>query len=258
MTGTEIKPATRPVVEEASIAPTKGCVFYTDNRLDQDPIGVAVREQLTRIGLPLVSVSLRPIAFGQNIVLSRERGVLTMFRQILAGLEAIETDIAFLVEHDVLYHPSHFEFTPLRADRFYYNQHRYQVRSTDGFTVHYRASQTSGCCAYRPILIEHYRKRIAYVEQHGYDRNLGFEPGTNRRARAIDPHGAEVWMSLGPNIDIRHGHNLSKSKWAPRDFRDSRNCIGWRESDHVPGWGITLRRFDDFLRDVSVAAGAMA
>ena len=38
-----------------------------------------------------------------------QRGIVTMFRQILAGLEALDTEYAFCVEHDVLYHPSHFQ-----------------------------------------------------------------------------------------------------------------------------------------------------
>jgi len=232
--------------------PTKGLVYYTDNRLDGTAIGEAVREQLLRVArdMPIVSVSLTPIVFGHNIVLPGERGQLQMFRQILAGLEALDTDIAFLCEHDVLYHPSHFAFTPTRDDTFYFNQHRWQVRASDGFAVHYRASQTSGCCASRHLLIEHYRKRIAYVEQHGWDRNLGYEPGTNARSRAIDPHGSATWMSPFPNIDIRHGANLSKSKWSLADFRNKANAIDWTESDRVPGWGITSGRFEQFLLEV--------
>lgn len=231
--------------------PTKGLVYYTDNRLDDAPVGKAVRQRLAATGLPIVSVSLKPIAFGRNVVLPLERGHLTMFRQILAGLEALDTDIAFLVEHDVLYAPEHFGFIPPRDDRFYYNQHRWQVSAADGKAVHYRASQTSGCCAYRQLLVEHYRKRVAYVEQHGWDRNLGYEPGTNGRSREFDPHGADVWMTAQPNIDVRDIGNLSKSKWSIADFRNKANAIDWTEGDGVPGWGTTRGRFPEFLAEIS-------
>ena len=227
---------------------TKGLVYYTDHELDP-AIAEAVRSRLSATGLPIVSVSLRPLVFGHNIVLPGTRGPVQMFKQILAGLEALDTDIAFLVEHDVLYHPSHFTFTPEKADVFYFNEHRWQVRSADGFAVHYRAKQTSGCCASRALLVEHYRKRVAYVEQHGYDRNLGYEPGTNSRSYQLDPHRAEGWLSAGPNIDIRHGRNLSKSKWSIADFRNKANAIDWTEADAVPGWGQTRGRFEAWLAE---------
>ena len=233
--------------------PSKGLVYYTDNRLDHDPVGLEVRRRLAATGLPLVAVSLRPIDLYPNIMIpGLERGHLTMFKQILAGLEALDTDIAFLVEHDVLYAPEHFTFDPPRNDTFYYNQHRWQVSARDGRAVHYRASQTSGCCAYRARLIDHYRKRVAYVEQHGWDRNIGYEPGTNSRGRAFDPDGrSETWMSTVPNIDVRDLGNLSKSKWSLADFRNKANAAGWQEADGVPHWGLTRGRFAEFVQEIA-------
>lgn len=234
---------------------TKGLVYYTDNRLDDDPVGHVVRTRLASIGLPIVCVSLKPLAFGtRNIVMPGERGQLMMFRQIRAGLEALDTDIAFLVEHDVLYSPEHFQFTPVDDQHFYYNQHRWQVSARDGKAVHYRASQTSGCCAYRSRLVDHYRKRVAYIEQHGWDRNIGYEPGTNRRSLAFDPHGAQSFWTETPNIDVRDVGNLSKSKWSLADFRNKANAVGWTEADAVPGWGRTCGRFDAFLVGLQRAA----
>jgi hypothetical protein len=148
-------------------------------------------------------VTLQPIDLGTNIHLALERGHLTMFKQQLAALEALDTDIAFMVEHDVLYHPSHFEFTPPRRDVFYYNQNTWRVDARSGQALFYVCSQVSGLCAYRDILVDHYRKRVAHVEQHGFDRNLGYEPGTNSRARALDGRGAEAWLSAGPLVDIK-------------------------------------------------------
>ncbi|MBU2051242.1 MAG: glycosyltransferase, partial [Gammaproteobacteria bacterium] len=53
--------------------PTKGIVYYTDNRLDPE-IMAACQRQISKSGLPIVSVSLKPIDFGENIVLDLERG----------------------------------------------------------------------------------------------------------------------------------------------------------------------------------------
>ena len=86
---------------------TKGILYYTNNRLD-DKIFKAVQKQLLTIGLPIVSVSLKPIDFGQNIVLDLPTGLVTLTKQILKGLEAITTEVVFFAECDVLYNQSHF------------------------------------------------------------------------------------------------------------------------------------------------------
>jgi hypothetical protein len=245
-------PAVARVGAARQSALTAGLVYYSDCRGDATMLA-AVRKQIQRCAneSPIVSVTLQPIAFGTNIVLPLERGQLTMFRQILAGLEALETDVAFLVEHDVLYHPSHFAFTPDKAEVFYYNQHTWKVSTDDGRALFYRCCQTSGLCARRDLLVDHYRKRVAFVEQHGWDRNVGYEPGTNRRVRRLlDPRGCETWMSDGPNIDLRHGHNLTRSRWRQDQFRNKRSCLGWTEADAVPGWGRTKGRFDAFLAEI--------
>ncbi|GAG07462.1 unnamed protein product, partial [marine sediment metagenome] len=60
---------------------SKGIVFYTDNRLDDD-IARAVQTQIKKSApdIDIVSVSLAPLEFGRNIVLEEQRGILTMFK----------------------------------------------------------------------------------------------------------------------------------------------------------------------------------
>ena len=230
---------------------TKGLVYYTDNRLDQH-LAESVQMQIERScnGLPIVSVSLKSVEFGESITLQLERGILTMFKQILAGLEASTADIVFLAEHDILYHPSHFRFSPMRPDVFYYNENTWKVDVETGRALFYYAKQTSGLCAYRSLLLEHYRKRVERVEREGFTRRMGFEPGTHSHPRGVDNYKAERWMSEFPNIDIRHKHNLTQSRWRQDQFRSQKFCQGWTEAEDVPGWGRTLGRFDEFLHDV--------
>lgn len=211
----------------------KGIVFYTDNQLNLR-IAHAVQRRLKTIGLPIVSVSLKPMTFGTNICLPLARGYLAMFKQILAGLEASTAEIVFLCEHDVLYHPTHFNFVPPRKDRFYYNENFWKLRVEDGHALHYDAKQVSGLCAYRALLIDEYKKRVAIVERDGYSRSTGFEPGTHDGK-------AQAWKSEWPIVDIRHDHNLTKNRWTIDEFRDKSTASNWIEAEEVPGWGkITL------------------
>ena len=238
--------------------PTKGLVYYTDGRPDPRLLA-AVRAQIQRAApsLPVAVVTCAGVApidwpGAQHVSVPQQRGPLTMFRQILAGLEALDTDVVFHVEHDCLYSSEHFAFTPPSRDRFYYNEHRWQVSTETGRAVHYRCCQTAQLCADRQLLIRHYRARIAAVEAAGgYQRNMGYEPGTNRWSRALDGVGHETWRTTVPNLDLRHGGNLSKTRWSPDEFRDKRTCQGWIEADKIPGWDLTEIPTFCFLDDIA-------
>lgn len=233
---------------------TKGILFYTDNAQDNTTIGIATRSLLLKAELPIVSVSLKPLNFGNNIVLDLEPGYLTMAKQILAGLESIAVDIVFFAEHDVLYHPSHFNFTPDKKDIYYYNQNIWEVRSEDGHALFKEVQKLSQLCAYRATLIEHFKKRVELLTAQEntdtfkkYVRRMGFEPGTNSRAERVDDLKSESFFSPFPNIDVRHDKNLTPNRWRKEQFKDQRFTRGWTESESVPGWGITKNRFSEVL-----------
>lgn len=210
---------------------SKGIIYYTDNKLS-DKLNTIVRFGIKEAYLPIVSASLKPIDFGKNIVIDRERGYETYFMQILAALEASESDIIFFCEHDVLYHPSHFDFTPKDKNTFYYN-HNWIKIGKDGRAVTWEADQVSGLCAYRDISIEFYKDRLSQVQSGKFDRR--YEP--------MSGHGSKSWRSPFPNIDIRHDKNLTKSKWSLDDFRDKSTSKGFREMkiEDIPGWGLDLK-----------------
>ncbi len=233
---------------------SKGIIYYTDNRLDGKIMRTVQRQILKSCnGHKIVSVSLSPINFGENITLALDRGYLTMFKQILAGIEASKSDIIFLVEHDLLYHPSHFDFIPEKKDVFYYNENRWFVDAETGRALFYNAKSTSGLCAYRDLLLEHYRKRVERVEREGFTRRLGFEPGNHPYPRGVDNYGSEAYFSKFPNIDIRHKKNLTPSRWSQDEFRSKKNLYAWKEADEVPFWGRTKGRFEEILNAVSAS-----
>jgi hypothetical protein len=224
---------------------TKGILYYTCNCHRAD-IEQACRAQLTaaRDGHGLVSVSQQPIAFGdvQIVLPNIGRSPMSMHKQILAGLEQMTMDVVFLCESDVLYHPSHFDFVPPRADTFYYNVNVWRVRYADGHAVRTaECRQVSGCCADRVLMTEHYRKRLARILKEGrFDPSIGYEPGAHGYPRGIDNSRTESWSSKFPNLDIRHDKNLTRSKWAPEEFRNQKYAQGWEETDGlIEGWNMT-------------------
>jgi glycosyltransferase involved in cell wall biosynthesis len=221
---------------------SKGIVYYSDNRIDPE-LAKKVQESIKLSGLPIVSVSLKPLDFGTNIVLDAERGYLTMFRQMLKGIEAMKTDILFFCEHDVIYTREHFDFIPPEKDKFYYNKNSWMIRQKDGFAVYWDCKKVSQICVYRDLALRHYTERVRRVEAEGFTRRMGFEPGTHGRVERVDDCTSEWFETSIPNLDIRHRYNLTGSRWSPSEFTSLRRCRNWKEShlSKLPGWeGIVI------------------
>ena len=222
---------------------SKGIAYYTDNELDPKLMKACQDQLRESVGrkhgnYKIVSVGLKKTPFGEYYTLPLERGYLTMFKQILQGLKGHDTDIVFLCEHDVLYHPSHFDFIPEDKGTFYYNENVWFLRLEDGHALHYIARQVSGLCAYREPLIKHYEERVRLVEKEGFTRRMGFEPMTHNRIDWENKFKVAGWKSRRPNIDIKHGGNLVGSRWKKSEFRNQKYTLGWTESDEsIPGWG---------------------
>ncbi len=251
--GTDIKPAESEPTEDLPSKgiiysyqpPSKGIVYYSDCQLDEK-IARSVRDQILKISqekdIPIVSATLKKMDFGvKNIRFpSLKRGYPAMFKQIVAALEHSTSDIIFLCEHDVLYHPSHFDFTPLDKNTFYYNQNVWWLRTTDGHALHFDVNQLSGLCGYREALLTHFRERYALVMKEGFSRKMGFEPMTHNRIEWKNVYKLGTWKSESPNVDIKHKENLTGQRWKKSEFRNQKLLINWIESDdEIPGWGKT-------------------
>lgn len=216
---------------------TKGILYYTDGELEPN-LMLKVQQQILKSELPVTSVSLKPINFGKSITLEMERGPLAMAKQILTGLEAMDCDIVFLCEHDVLYDESHFSFFPPKKDIYYYNTNVVKVNMKRAYGVKVDdCRQLSGLCAYRETLIKHYKERVKRIEKYGWSNKIGHEPGTHNRPERIDDLKSETWSSPVAILDLRHGGNLTRTKWKPEEFRNQKYTKGWTEMKSVPKWG---------------------
>jgi len=234
----------------------KGMLYYTDNQLDERIMKVVQKNlEYQCNGHRLVSVSLKPMSFGENIVLPLRRGHLAMAKQQLAGLEKLDTDIVFMVEHDIIYPACHFDFIPPRKDVFYYDLNWWKVRQSDGQALHFKAKQVSGLCAYRDILIEYYRNRVKLIESGEIGGRRHFEPGSHYRDayNKLTTHGFDTWFSEIPYVDIRHGTVVTRNIFDPSGYRGQ--VTDWTMADEIPYWGISKGRFNEFLDDIEKRIG---
>lgn len=214
--------------EEDQKGPTKGIIYYTNNKVNLK-LGHKCRKQILKAGLPIVSVSHKPMDFGDNYVYKGESGYLAYHEQILLALQKSTADIVYFCEHDVLYDTSHFAFTPLRKDTYYYDFNFWRVRASDNFAIHYDTHQVNLICGYRSLLLTHYKEKVDRIRASGFTMRMGFEPGANKRRERIDDHPAVSYLASRPSLDIRHDTNLTRSRWSKSEFRDQRNCRGWKE-----------------------------
>lgn len=228
---------------------TKGIIYYTNNNLDERIFSV-VQEQILKSKLSIISVSHKPIKFGENYVLNEESGIVTMIRQIELALSKSTADYVFFCEHDVLYPASHFEFLPKRDDIFYYNENVYRWDyPKDRLITYDRLISLSGLCVNREFAIEHYRKRLKKIFDNGFEkdksheplwaRKWGYEPGTKKRKRGgFSDDDFETWESDVPMIDIRHRNTFSPPKTKLSGFRHL--PTNWKEItiDNIPGWDL--------------------
>jgi hypothetical protein len=176
----------------------KVIVYFTDSRLEEG-LDEAVRKQILKAanGIPIISVTQKPIDFGKNICVGmRPRNYLNLYRQLLTGIKATEKDsIVFTCEHDVFYHPSHFDFTPPRNEKIYFNLNRfYWMRNQDFFLSTIGKRALSQGCGHRNVFLAHAKEQVTTRE-------------TGMAAPCIGPF--MNFESKCPNIDIRHGGNFS-------------------------------------------------
>jgi hypothetical protein len=230
---------------------TRGCIYYTDFRADAKILEVCQKQLLCGFNGEIISVTLdKPLNLGRNIVIQNEkRGYPTMVKQILTGLKNSTADYVFYTESDVLYHPSHFNFTPERDDIYYYNTNNYRWDYPKNRLINYdELTSLSMMCCNRELAIRHYEKRMGYIEKHLEEfqtreprksRQWGYEPGLKKRRRGgITDEGSVLWKSEYPNIDIRHKLTFSPPKLHLNDFKHPPTNFIEVTMDEIPGWDL--------------------
>jgi len=239
----------------------KTLLYCTDNSLDEK-LFRRVQEILLEAanGLPIISVSQKPIDFGRNICVGEiGRSWLSLFRQQDIGLAAITTPVVSFVEHDVLYTREHFEFDPPDLETFWYNKNLWLGQWSDTnhpelkgmYSFWPNRTGQSQLIVGRDIALQAYSEREALIEKGYLSRAVPAEPGHKKNealrmlerlyeraskegdSRMISRYlkewvakwTANYFETKVPNVDIRHGNNFSRGK------------RGWNRCYELAPWG---------------------
>lgn len=102
-------------------------IYYTSNR-ENPKFEKKIRANILKYkgDLPIISVSQKPIDFGENICVG-EVGIsgFNMFRQVQIACEAAKTQFVISAEADCLYPPDYFTYLPPRDDKAFRNSNVY-------------------------------------------------------------------------------------------------------------------------------------
>ena len=220
-------------------------IYITDNALDERLAEVCKKYLLIAAkGKPLLTVSQKPLDFGENICVGDiGRNGLSIDKQIREGLLRTKTRFIAIAEHDCIYSEEHFSWLPPEEKHFYYNHNNWLLQyfnpkhpDYDGMFSYKRRMVQSQLIAGRESMLEATNQKIEILSdpkvQVGWPvrTRLG-EPGTTEANHAyrvfkskgllnkwlkvkkyITKHNAKEFGTQIPNIDVRHGGNLTGAR----------------------------------------------
>lgn len=216
----------------------KTVIYLTNNIIDPKIMALCQDNILKSIGdCRLISVSHKPIDFGENIVTGvLPHSSLSICLQTREALKIITTKYVAIAEHDCLYTPEHFGFIP-PDENYWYNDNVYFMQIDDGLFSRKKGRRANSQLT---CTTEAMRKSIDlrieimsnpdWLKRYPVGR-VGEAGAMNpdhakRLASAIPAHSksrellytyikdfiGEDWSSKTPNIDIRHNDNFTKRR----------------------------------------------
>lgn len=229
-------------------------IYYTSNHLDEkNPYFLenTKKQLLKAIGnLPLISVSQKPIAFGENICVGEiGRSHLNLYRQILAGCKAAKTPFVAMAEDDILYSWEHFHSLLPNPDTFLYDMNKLSIFTWTKpplFSFRHNRMVVNQLIAPRAMLIEALEERFARIEElmrqgqkeEDIISNWG-DPGRYERNLGVTVRKTDNFMCTNPSIVFTHEY-----AYGYEFNHGTRKKLGDLRIIEIPYWG----RAEDVLK----------
>lgn len=201
-------------------------IYYTSNHLEETNPYFLKNTQtqlLKAIGEhPLISVSLKPMEFGQNIVVGEKDGLdagrshLNIYRQILIGCKHAKTKYVAMAEDDILYSYAHFHTYVPRRQKFAYDMQKLSLftwTKPPMYSFRTKRKVVNQLIAHRDMLIDALEERFARIPvlmDQGMDLSTILskwgDPGRYESLLGITQRETEEFYSQTPSIVFTHEH----------------------------------------------------
>ena len=194
----------------------------------------ALREAIGGLGMPIISVSRRPMDLGSNLVDADRKCYWNIYRQICVAAKHAKTKFIAVAEDDTLYSREHFtEFRP-DDDAVSYNRARWSVFSWD--PIYCLRQRISNCSmiAPRDLIVEAIEERM---RKHPNGDDL-----PNEHVGEVGRHDIEArlgvtkrkkveWWSTTPVVQLNHPQGTDERQ------RAQRKSHGQLKATDIPHWG---------------------
>ena len=184
-------------------------LYYTANKIPET-FANNVRDHLLSMldGIPIVSVSQKPLDFGENICVGEiGQSAQNVYRQILVGARSVKTKFLACCEDDTLHDREYFTIDP-PSDYFYYN-HRWNVMP-DYF--YYRKGRYGMCTCVAPteLMISTLEDKFKRYEQGITEvASLFAEPGRRERKCGLKLVKVAGFETKVCSLTFKHWNSLS-------------------------------------------------
>lgn len=209
-------------------------VYYTAN-VAPKRFSETIREQImdAASGVPIVSVSHKPINFGQNIIVDLPRHHLSIYRQAIIGARMATTKYIALCEDDILYSSEHFKHRP-QVGRFAYNLGYWGIYTWSDppiFSWKGRRNLSQLICE-RELFIRAMEERfLRWPDDSKINLGIWAEPGKYERQLDVSIQETEEFWTNPPNIMFSHETALAYENLG------TRKRVGELRATEIPSWG---------------------
>jgi len=220
------------------------CLYYTSNFLETaNPYFLSNTMKYLKLAIgdtPVVSVSHKPIDFGENICVGDiGRSNKNIYTQILIGAKAAKTKYVAMAEDDVLYPPEHFQSRPSKDNILYYDMNKWSVFTWSKPMVYsYRDRMiifTLICL--RSMLVDALEERLE--KWPDYDTAFCGEPGRYDDKLNVVPRQTEKGWGGAPMIVFSHPYALGYITTPPGRTHavGERKALGPVRGNYIVPWG---------------------
>lgn len=216
-------------------------IYYTSNWLDtHNPYFLAnTKKQFLEAvkGLPIISVSQKPMDFGTNICVGDiGRSHLNIYRQILIGAKAAKTKYVAMAEDDILYSYEHFHTYVPEKDKFAYDMSKWSIYTwTKPPTFSFKERKVvNSLIAKRDMLVDAMEERFnkfKSVKDEDIPISWWGDPGRRERQLGVTVRPTEEFWSSIPNVVFSHQEAFGYLNLG------NRKRMGYLRAFEIPYWG---------------------
>jgi hypothetical protein len=187
-------------------------------------------------GLPIVSVTQKPIDLGENICVGDVGASGFNFcRQVLIACENAKTEFVISAESDCIYPPDYFEFRPDRLDIPYRNTNIYVQK----YMCDYACKKHSSTFA-QIVGREFYIKRLKMLFEGQPEWNASIKNFPKEIGKMLFDE-FEYWESKNPCLSFKTGNGMRKH-----------SPTGETKVFELPYWGSIKILCDKYLKEYAI------